>query len=302
MVLSEAEVYLFKKLQFVAQKDLFIKERNIKFEHVFEKVVQHHVCNFKPSTQKSFLKISQLTLPHFQDYLIQQITSDQIYIFLEDRKNLGAKPGTLNKYIFVLRTIFNFAEKMEFVSYNPMIKISKYKEPPPRSRVLSDEEEHIISERIPDWLQDILVIALQTGMRSSEISTLKWDQINFEKKIIFLPDTKSNRPRVVPLTEKALEVFIRRKKIFCVYIFENPKTRRPYVIWNNFKKYCNRYNIENFTFHDLRHTSITRMIKAGISISAIMKIVGHCSETMTHRYTHLSDEYLWSLFQEIKKI
>ena len=191
---------------------------------------------------------------------------------------------------------------MELIAYSPMSKIKKYREPPSRSRVLTEEEEDLLLRRMPEWLQDALIVALQTGMRSSEISTLKWDQIRFDRKIIVLPDTKSNRPRIVPLTEKAIEVFEQRKKMCTVFVFESPRTGRPYIFWNNFKKFCRRCNIDNFTFHDLRHTAITRMIKAGISISAIMKIVGHCSETMTHRYTHLSDEYLWSLFQEIKKI
>lgn len=264
-------------------------------------VMQHHVCNFKPTTQRSYAKVGRVVLPVFENYYLQQIDLEMIYAFLRTRKELGAKAGTLNKFIFFLKAIFNFAFKMGYVQHNITRELRKYKEPPSRDRVLSEAEEVLLYSVVPAWLGDVITIAIQTGMRSSEITNLTWDRIDFDRRFIFLADTKSNRPRVIPLTQTALDTLTRRKLISFPYVFRSPRTGRPYVIYANFRKYTKGI-LDDFHFHDLRHTAITRMIQKGLSISAVMKIVGHSSETMTAKYTHLSHEYLGPLFDQIKKI
>jgi integrase len=147
----------------------------------------------------------------------------------------------------------------------------------------------------------IVRIALETGMRSSEIVGLKRDQVDLHRRIISLIETKNTLPRTVPLSVTAVAQFcaalgnpIRPMGTDLVFFGDPGKDgkRRPYQfnkVWGDIKK---RLRIVDFRFHDLRHEAVSRLVEGGLSDQEVAAISGHKSMQMLKRYTHLRAEDL----------
>ena len=138
-------------------------------------------------------------------------------------------------------------------------------------------------------------------MRHGEIISLKRNQVNLERSTVFLPDTKNNEVRTVPLTNKAKEVFrqvmehpVRPIDSDLLFFGEPGRDgkRRPYTINRMWAEALQRAEIENLRFHDLRHEATSRFVEAGLSDQEVASITGHKSMQMLKRYTHLRSEEL----------
>lgn len=150
-------------------------------------------------------------------------------------------------------------------------------------------------------LRWIVRIAIETGMRSSEITTLRRDQVDIKRRVVRLVDTKNTMPRTVPLTRRATELFrealanpIRPLDTQLLFFGEPGKkgTRAPYnfnKVWLDIKR---RVGVEGLRFHDLRHEAVSRLVEAGLSDQEVAAISGHKSMQMLKRYTHLRAEDL----------
>jgi integrase len=147
----------------------------------------------------------------------------------------------------------------------------------------------------------IVRIALETGMRWSEILSLHKSQVDIKRRIVRLLKTKNTQPRTVPLTLRAVEVFSKalanpeRPKDTDLIFFGAPGrdgVRRPYQfdrMWQAIKK---MQGLKDFRFHDLRHEAVSRFVEAGFSDQEVSAISGHKSMQMLKRYTHLRAEDL----------
>jgi integrase len=138
-------------------------------------------------------------------------------------------------------------------------------------------------------------------MRASEIASLRRSQIDIQKRIVRLSDTKNDSARTVPLSKLATEVFRTAlanpvRPIDCDLVFfgepGKDQKRRPYAftkIWGTIKK---KANVPDFRFHDLRHEAVSRLVEGGLSDQEVSAISGHKSMQMLKRYTHLRAEDL----------
>lgn len=147
----------------------------------------------------------------------------------------------------------------------------------------------------------IVRIALETGMRLSEIGGLRLGQIDLQKRIVKLDITKNSSPRTVPLTRAATAAFqaaidnpIRPPETDLVFFGEPGRDgiRRTYLFdkaWTDAKKAA---GLVDFRFHDLRHEAVSRLVEAGLSDQEVSAISGHKSMQMLKRYTHLRAEDL----------
>jgi integrase len=154
----------------------------------------------------------------------------------------------------------------------------------------------------------IVRIALETGMRSSEISSLRRPQVDLVKRVVRLSETKNDASRTVPLSKRATEVFVAAmnnpvRPIDCNLVFfgEPGKDgkRRPYTftkIWGQLKK---KLGLPDFRFHDLRHEAVSRLVEGGLSDQEVSAISGHKSMQMLKRYTHLRSEDLVAKLDKI---
>ena len=144
----------------------------------------------------------------------------------------------------------------------------------------------------PDHLKAILITALNTGMRKGEILGLKWKDINFRQRVIVLLDTKNNERREVPINKLLFEVLLPlRKNPDSPYVFSK-KNGKPYSnVRTSFETTKEKAGIEDFRFHDLRHTFASHLVMAGVGLRTVQELLGHKSYEMTLRYTHLSPDH-----------
>lgn len=134
-------------------------------------------------------------------------------------------------------------------------------------------------------------MAINTGMRRGEIFNLKWFDVDFNRRIVHVRQSKSGRPRTIPLNATA-QTLLKGLPKASEYVFPSPKNekRRVNDVGRQFERAVKNAKIPDFHFRDLRHTAATRMADAGADPFTLAAILGHSDIRMTARYTHATDE------------
>lgn len=232
----------------------------------------------------------------FDDRILSKISSSDIDNYKLFRLK-QVKPATVNRELACLSHLFNLAKRQKrFFGENP-VSISKLlPEHNQIERILSKDEEARLLESSSPALKAILLCALHTGMRKNEILSLKWDNLDLEKKLITLEhtNTKSKKTRRIPINSVLRTILLEQKlKVGSSnYVFLSTKGspyKRHDSLKQSFTGACRRAQIEGLRFHDLRHTAATRMIELGASIVAVSRILGHADLKTTMRYAHPDD-------------
>lgn len=198
----------------------------------------------------------------------------------------------INRYLELLSKMFNIAIDNDWLEKNPIKRNAKFPVKNYKVRYLSEDEEKKLFKHLPEEIKPIVITALNTGLRKQNILDLKWDDINFDFGYIEILENKGNKHIKIPMTE-TLKMMFKGMKHESEYIFLNPQTKKPYKdfrrLWNKAKENA---GIENFRFHDLRHTVATRLAKNNIPITTIKEILSHSDVSTTMRYSHAvsSDE------------
>lgn len=198
------------------------------------------------------------------------------------------------------------------LTYNPVLSIRRPAPGAGRDRRLPPEDEVRLFRAVDAYsnpmLGWIVRLALETGMRASEIRTLTRKQVDLPRRIVHLHDTKNASSRTVPLTRRAVEVLraaldnpIRPIDTDLVFFGEPGRDgkRHPYEFnptWLKIKRDC---GLADLHFHDLRHEAVSRLVEAGLSDQEVAAISGHKSMQMVKRYTHLRAEDLISKLDTI---
>jgi len=241
-------------------------------------------------------KTSSLHVIRFfgEDTPIDQLNNGKIEAYKLWRKKQNVNPVTINKELRFISTLINKAVEFEWIPYHKL-----YKKPilikgvdNKRLRYLTEDEEKRLLEAIKSPLvKDIVILALNTGLRKGEILSLKWSNVKVEMKCIILEphETKNKRRHVIPLNCKAWEVIERRlkeKREDCPYVFHR-EGKKIKCIRGAFENALKRANIKDFRFHDLRHTFASRLVQKGVDIYVVKDLLNHSDITMTQRYAHL---------------
>jgi integrase len=147
---------------------------------------------------------------------------------------------TIRRYLATLSSLFSFAGRSGWLVQNPAAQFDKRSLPEaqPRTRFLSQAEYRLLLAASELHLKPILEMAIETGMRSEELLGLRWDQVHMERREVRLVVTKSNRPRVIPLSDKAVAVLAAIARIAASPdVFTNPQTGRRYRnLMHSFRK------------------------------------------------------------------
>ncbi len=202
---------------------------------------------------------------------------------------------TINRDIEVLRKMFNIALENGWLLKNPCAKVKKLRERNILERYLTPDEEirlmNACSGRF-SYMKPIIEFELNTGMRKEEILSLTWKCVSFENNKITLLDTKNGKKRFIAINSTLKGILKEaNKKRVCEYVFYNPITKTRYAdLKNSFPALCKIAKIENFRFHDLRHTAATRMVDSGVNIVQVSNTLGHADIRTTMRYAHAITE------------
>ncbi|TVM03454.1 MAG: integrase [Candidatus Brocadia sp. WS118] len=265
---------------------------------MMEKFMKEHAPKVAINTQRSYLASLKHLSPYFGDAKLTAVTPKKIYDYKVLRYSEEAKPATINRELAMLSKAFNLSVKQwEWVNENPVSKAPKEKENNERDRWLTDDEEKRLLENSPQWLKRIIVFDLHTGLRIGELLSLQWSKTNLLRRIIIIQESKNGKPRTIPLNQIAFEILAEKSKIRNIkhdLVFtssvgtkiDSDNLRRA------FEKALQKADIQDFHFHDLRHTFATRLAQRGIDIYKISKLLGHKDIRMTQRYAHHCPESL----------
>jgi len=209
-------------------------------------------------------------------------------------------PATAVRYLAALSHAFTVAIKeWGWLESNPVLKITKPKEPRGRVRFLSeDERERLLTAAKASenpYLYLIIVLCLSTGARKMEILGLQWKNVDLERGVITLHETKNGERRILPVTGRARALLYTHTKIRQIntdLVFpstHNPK--QPIDIRSTWETALKQSEINDFRFHDLRHSAASYLVMNGASLAEIAEVLGHKTLQMVKRYAHLSEAH-----------
>jgi len=238
-----------------------------------------------------------LPLRHFSSMLLEQ--------YQTERLQKGNKPATANRLLATLKHMFTKAVEWEMVEEATLKRIRKAKfleENNQRLRFLSAEECQELIKACHPHLKPIVVTALNTGMRKSEVLGLTWDKVDLKHGFILLDqgDTKNGERREIPINDTLRETLAelfqgtkeRPRRIDIPYVFYDPTAEKAYKdVKRSFASACKRAKITNFHFHDTRHTFASLSVMGGVDLTTVKELLGHKHLTMTLRYAHLAPSH-----------
>lgn len=286
------------------------KAKRILFETLADKYLKEAETKKKQSTYKRNKSQVVILKSFFSGKLASKIDSFMVERFKKSRKDSGTNIATINRDVSLLRNMFKWAIKNGYARNNPLDDVTRYKEDDRRMWVLTpEEEERLLKEcgKRPQnvggkYLKDLVLFAINTGMRQGEIFSLKKINVDIDKHTMYVTNTKTDKDREVPINDTVLEILNRRMKIDSEYVFCNYKGKRLTVLTNAFiravidaglveKRSLNGKDVDvRFRFHDCRHTFGTRLGKIA-PLKTIMEIMGHTTHIMAMRYQHPDFEH-----------
>ena len=198
-------------------------------------------------------------------------------------------PGTVVRELAYLSSIINHGRREWGIhANNPVALVRKPTQPKGRERVLSlAERERLLVELQPTgrrntWMPTVVILALETAMRRSELLALRWGNINLERRTATLQMTKNGESRIVPLSTTAIQTLTSMPQSVCGAVF--PIT--SCALAANFDNAVERAKLPDLHFHDLRHTAITNMANKLPNLIELAAVSGHKSLKMLQRYYH----------------
>jgi len=199
--------------------------------------------------------------------------------------------ATKNRYKSAISSVFSYAVRTYDLSVNPVSFIQSLRENNERVRYLSKTEKvRLLNEcQNSSWnkLYLIVLMAITTGARKGELERLKWSDIDFDRGLAYVHQTKNGEPRVLPLTKQVLSEMERVGREVELIFNSFIKPNKPYEFRKEWIKALRRAEIDDFRFHDLRHTCASYLAQNGASLIEIADVLGYKKIQMTKRYAHL---------------
>jgi integrase len=231
-------------------------------------------------------------------YLLSDITPELIRETLRPKKSQA--PATYNKHLAVLSAILDYATLQQeddsileqYIDDNPCKHVRSLKVDNKIVRYLSDEEKPRLlkaAKAIGGKFYLKVLMALTTGMRKGELDRLRWNDIDFDKGLALLADTKNGMPRHTPIPSVIMDELKKHREIGNSLLFpSSADPNKPFDYRNQWANCLKTANIKNFRWHDMRHDTASTLARDGRTMKEIAEILGHKSLASTDRYTHLS--------------
>ena len=216
-------------------------------------------------------------------------------------------PSTVCLYLASLSHACTMAvREWGWLETNPVKRVTRPQKPRGRVRFLTEDELGRLmgacAASTNPQLSTVVTVALATGMRKAEVLGLTWEAVDFERSRVTLTHTKNGEVRVVPVAPHALKALKEHKRVRrrgSDLVFPGGTTKegkiKPMRLQWAWRKALEAAEIENFTFHDLRHTTASYLAMNGATMREIADVLGHKTMAMVKRYTHLSEAHTASV-------
>jgi integrase len=299
-----------------------LKVRKVFFNAAVEKFLQHSHENLREVTATADERIAKIWLasPCFKSKTLDQINVSDVERFIQSRVNQKSlqrnraygrpiSKREIDLELSRLKRLFSLCVGWEMCDKNPAKLVKFFNDNNTRRRYLTDEEEERLMAAAAEIgrhaelagapprgaardLGRIIRFALNTGMRRGEILSLRWRDVDLTQAIAILPgrQTKGKRDRMIHLNQRAITVLreLPRPIDSAALVFGNSLGKDQTNLERNWRKALLLSGLENFRFHDLRHTFASRLVSSGVDLAVIRDLLGHQSFDVTLRYTHLA--------------
>jgi len=216
-------------------------------------------------------------LPFFSDFEVPRITKSLAEEFRKARhsSNPAIKDATINRDLSTLRHILYWGVDEQLLAANPLARMKMARERRTRRHVLSIPEEVLLLSAARGHLYTMTLLALDTGLRRGEITSQRWEDIDFAQKVLFVTHSKTpeGESREIPLTGRVYDHLVRHREAAGRVI--QFKDRPVRIIKRTWKTALRNAAIRHVRFHDLRHTFNTRLMEAGVLQEVRMALMGH---------------------------
>ena len=287
----------------------YIPQKRVKFSEAVEAYLNWYKAKSlaREGSKREHERRVRLLEEFFGKYDLGSISKALIESYKKKRLEEGITRSTLNKELAILKSIFRRAKELGLWEGElPKIEMLKGEEEE-IVRFLSEEEAKKLIDACPDWFRPVVIFALNTGLRAGEIFSLKWEDIDFENRVIVVRSgySKTKKKRLVPMNSTVFNLLkeLEKDKKDHGYVFTN-RFGLPYKYEDKtyrrvFKTACAKAGIKNFRFHDLRHTFASWVAMKSKDIYAVKHLLGHSSLSSAKRYAHLTDTYLRKVVESI---
>jgi len=238
--------------------------------------------------------------PFLKDKFIFEINKKLIDEIKQAKLQKGASNATVNHYLRVILTVLRCCKKWDWLDNVPLIE--KMPLDNKRDRWLSYEEAEKLLKALPAHLSAMAAFTLATGLRASNVRLLKWSQIDLKKRHAFVNaiDVKNKKALAIPLNQDAINI-LKKQEVINEYVFNYKQ--KPVTDCNTkaFKNALKKCKIDNFKWHDLRHTWASWHIQNGTSLQELQALGGWSDFSMVLRYAHLSSSHLTDAAERITR-
>lgn len=260
-----------------------------------------------PRTQYQQNLIFKRLLNKMGDKLLTDITPALLRAWRDQMREAGYKSGTIRYYLDTLSAALTAAVMdYEWLDTNPMRRVRKPPESPGRVRFLSHTERQQLLNACQASqtaaLYPLVILALATGARKTELLTLRWEHMDLERGIVRFMLTKNKTRRVTPLVPVActvMQTWHAQARRPMVWVFPSEDGQQPCSIRGAWEFAVKRAGIVNFRFHDLRHTAASFLAMSGATPLEIAEILGHKTMRMVQRYSHFSEPHTRSILEKM---
>ena len=302
-----------RQTELAMQEGTWLRNRKAQ-RHTFAELVDRFVELENPDRnyRTHFLWWKE-TLGHLRLIEIDSVDIEDRIRILQSRFTPSGKSlsmGTVNRYIASLSVLYTAAVRWKWVTAHPMLnkQIRRPQEPKGRVRCLTDSErERLLATCKSDsakLLYPLVIMALATGARAGELLSLRWIDIDFHDRTAIAHQTKNGDRRLLPLSETVIKElhelsFVRR--IDTDLVFPSKEGTSPWHYRKPWLRALDRAEVNNFRFHDLRHSCASYLAMNGATLNDLKAILGHRTLAMVQRYAHLNEQYVESVVRDMNE-
>ncbi len=289
-----------KKTEVIEGKLNPVKARkSLRFDVFSQDYLEWSKANKKPRSYERDLTSLAALRPFFSGKSLSDITPWLIEKYKRLRKEKGKSNQTVNLELACLKTLFSKAVTWKKAAENPVKEVKMLRVNNARVRFLDEEEEGRLLVECQGYLHDIVITALHTGFRRNELLSLRPEDVDFSRGLVSVRAgyAKNGEGRSVPMSTLLREILLhlvseaRGSESPSLFRNHQGAPLRAYALHDSFESAVHRAKLEDFHFHDLRHTFASRLVMAGVDIRTVQELMGHKTIAMTLRYAHLSPDH-----------
>ena len=290
------EIMAKKKAEAVEGRyELPSKKPTPRLEEFVEEYFAYYRANRRPRSVIRHETSWHAIQPHLGGMRLDEISPFDLERYRRQRKQMERSDVTINRELAFLRHCYTMAITWGKATENPVKKVRFARENNGRIRMLSLDEESRLLAHCGPQLRPIVLTALHTGFRKSELLSLTWGDIDFRRRVITVRAAyaKNGEARSIPMND-VLTIALKAIRmnatldgvVFC------SRNGTPYKSFRSaFEKAVQKGGLIDFTFHDLRHTFASRLVMSGVDLPTVKELLGHKDISMALRYTHLSTDH-----------